>query len=227
MKTLSALTFTLLLLAMPVVAADTLPGGQYRCTAEFGAVLLVGSYPIEVNGLPAGTISVKASPTGALAATVVAFGEVEEATGQIRVRANAVRLTLKGKVDEGRIRVMATLQGSAFVGTVTVRGKTGPCRIAVGGIGPILANYDLALSSSGNGRITGNGTLTVGQKMILVTARGGVTRGKVALTIKGEKTFLKTKAGEFTDAGFIAKKWSAQGFGALAKGRGLEIALAN
>jgi hypothetical protein len=119
------------------------------------------------------------------------------------------------------------LQGSAFVGTATIRGKTGPCRIEVGGIGSILGKYSLSLTSVPNGRITGSGTLKVGLTAVPVTVTGSVVRGKVSLTVKGGATFLKMKNGAFSGPGFTAQKWSAQGFGALVSGRALPVTPVN
>ena len=96
----------------------------------------------------------------------------------------------------------------------------------VTGIAPIRGAYTLALTSPADGQISGQGVLRVEQRRIPVKARGTIVGGKVALTLIGGKTVLKATNGQFNSLGFTAAKWTAQGFGALRKGRNLKINLA-
>jgi hypothetical protein len=223
----SARLFALaLLFFMAGVQAATLPGGTYRGTVEFGDILLAGRYPFEVDGWPAGVMELQTSPTGVVTAEVFFLGEKEEAVGSIRVRDGRVRLVLRGRVERSRVRVNATLQGSAFVGTAVLRGKESRCRLLVSGIAPIRADFTLALSSPADGQIAGAGVLRAGTQQLRVTARGRIVGGKLALTLTAGKATLKLSGGTFTSQGFVAAKWTAQGFGALRKGRNLPFKLA-
>jgi hypothetical protein len=222
----SARLFALILpLFMAGTQAATLPGGTYRSTVEFGDILLAGRYPFEVNGQAIGAIELQTSAEGMVTAEVFIYGEKEEATGSIRVRDGSVRLVLRGKVDAGRIRVNTTLEGSAFVGTATLKGKESPCRLLVPGIAPIRAEFTLALSSPSDGQIAGRGTLRVGPQQLPVQATGRIANGQAALTLKAGKSTLKLSRGVFNSQGFTAAKWTAQGFGALRKGRNLPVTL--
>lgn len=209
---------SLCLSASDTRAAD-LPGGAYSGTVDFGPVLLDGRYPLTVGQSSPGMVDVTTSVTGALSARVTFAAQTEEAVGKVSVRDKQIRLTLRGKVDEGRVGIVATLEGSAFVGTVTLRGKTSPCRMEVSSVGPLRARYELSLACAANGTVTGAGTLTVGRESIAVTLRGKARKQRLTLAIKAGTTQLKITGAEIAEGSVYAPNWKAKGFGALVKGR--------
>lgn len=219
-----ALAALLGLLAVSDSRAQAGPNGNYQTSVEFGGILLNGIYPFELFNLPAGTLDVVTSGKGKLTGRVAAFGQFEDAVGSIRVRGDRIRLRLKGKVAEGRISVAATLQGSAFIGRATIRGKTGPCRIDVSGADAIVGRYQLSLAPIGKGRVTGSGTLAVGSETSMVSVRGTQNKsGDVALKITGSGTVAQLGRGQLVGNTFTFRKTTVQGFGALAKGTNLKL----
>lgn len=189
-----------------------------------GPVYLSGRYACYLAEIEAGFIKVSTSSTGALSGSISLLGRTEDFTGSIRSNPKGVSLMLRGKLREGGVILRAKLVGANFIGTATVRGKKAPCRIDVTGVGPLRANYNLALATASNGRITGAGTLKVGQKNAPVTAAGRTSRGAVTLTIKeGKRPVLRIVDGKTEATGFTAK-WIGQGFGGLTKGSSLRFA---
>lgn len=208
--------------------AQTLPGGQYQGEAELGPVYLDGRYPLFLDDPTAGFAGVVAragfaelttSPTGALGGSVLLLGRGEEVIGQITSRVKGIKLSLRGKADEGSFSMKAVLKGGVFIGTATMRGKRTAARLEVTGVGPIRAIYEVTLASAGSGAVTGTGTVTVARTAVPVTAKGRVAKGKGTLALTGGKTFLRTSTGALEGVNFTAAKWTAQGFGALLAGR--------
>jgi hypothetical protein len=220
MKTILSLLF---LLAVMTPAHAQLTSGMYRGTAELGAVLLDGRYPLMLDEV-SGEIEVSTSPTGAVTGRAVLLGQPFDITGQIKSRQGYVRVVLSGKFENKKFRLNAKLVGGEFVGTVKLgTGKT-PCRFAVTDTAPIRAEYALALTVGANGTISGPGTLVAARQQVVLTVTGRVAKdGIVTLTLKGQKVFLKTKTGAADATSIAAAKWTAQGFGALINGRHLVL----
>jgi hypothetical protein len=213
----------LLLLAVMTPAHAQLTSGMYLATAELGAVLLDGRYPLTLDEVP-GEIEVSTSPTGAITGRAVLLGQPFDITGQIKSRQGYVRVTLSGKLENKKFRLNAKLVGGEFVGTVKLGTVKTPCRFAVTDTAPIRAEYALALTVGANGAISGPGTVVAARQQVVLTVTGRVAKnGVVNLTLKGPKVFLKTKTGSADAAGITAAKWTAQGFGALIKGRNLVL----
>ena len=198
--------------------AGAVPDGQYVGTADFAPVHLDGRYPFIVGTSTPGTIFVTTSPTGALDARVSLFGATEDAVGQMSSNSKGVRLTLRGKTDEGRISVTASLVGDAFVGTIKLGKKSQPCRIEIAVAGPVRAEFDLALTCSAKGVLKGTGSLLAGSSEIPVTVKGRVRKQVVTLTIQGSRTSLKLTRGKIAAGSIVSASWSTKGFGGSAKG---------
>lgn len=222
MRNFAALLTAFLLLAVPGLRAQ-LPGGIYRCTAELGAVLLDGRYPLTLDGAP-GLLDVTTAPDGKVAGRVFMLDQPFDVKGQIKMRTGYARLTLSGKAGTRIFRLKATLQGGAFVGTAQFGRAKLPCEFDVTATGPTAPECVLMLTVAPNGAISGPGTLKLARRDVPVKATGRVSKkGVVSLTIKGAKVFLKTSTGAIDGTTIAAAKWTGQGFGALAKGVNLRV----
>jgi hypothetical protein len=219
MKTIAALFLALLLTAAP---AQTLPGGTYTCTPEFGAVLLDGRYPLALSETP-GSLELHTSPTGVLSGKAVFFGQTFDVTGTIKERLAYIRIVLRGRLGNKRFLLKATLQGSAFVGTAQLGRLRTPCSFDVAATGTTRPVYALTLAVAANGVIKGTGSLSAGHHDVIVTARGRVIGERVLLTITGGRTLLRTTTGKLNATGFNAAKWLGQGFGALTSSVNLRV----
>jgi hypothetical protein len=221
-RLLACLVFVFLLAG---AHCGTLPSGHYSGTVELGAVLLDGRYPLQLSGIP-GALEVSTSPGGEITGRAVVADEPFDIEGQVKSRQGYIRLTLVSKLEKKAFQLKATLQGGSFVGTLKLGKLESPCQFDVTATGPVLPRYVLSLAVAPNGAITGPGTLFAARQQVALTTRGRVANnGKVTLTIKGPKVFLKTTSGKIDGAGITAAKWTAQGFGALTKGMNLRLAM--
>jgi hypothetical protein len=227
MKPISSLALAALFFAVLLACthADTLPNGHYRCTVEIGAVLLDGRYPLQFSEVP-GAIEVSTSPAGAVTGRAVLLDQTFDIKGAVKSRKGYIRVTLAGKVNKQSFHLNATLQGGAFVGTLKLGKLESSCQFDVTATGAVRPEYVLSLAFAPNGTISGPGTLFAARQQVALTTRGRVAgNGKVVLTIKGPKVFLKTTSGRIDGAGITAAKWTAQGFGSLIKGVNLRLAM--
>jgi|GEM_PF-7059448 len=217
--------------ALAPAHAQLIGSGEYFATATLGPVYLDGRYPVLVTTGDAelGRLDVITSPTGALSGTYSTLGVSPiPITGQITSRPKGVKISLKGTAVVGvltqRFTIAATLQGTAFRGTLKLGSMSTACAIDITGVGPIRVDYALSLLVAPNGKIFGSGTASVGRTQIAVGATGSFAKGKGSLAITGEKTFLKSATLSLETGGFRAMKWTAQGYGALTPGVSLPFA---
>jgi hypothetical protein len=211
--------------ALQSARGEGLQADHYRFTAPLGAVCLSGAYPFVIGDVPGGILTVNTAPTGKLVGEIELWGQKQPVTGTIKSRAGYVRLTILGRMSGARLSIKGKLVGGAFLGTaVTNKGKAA-CTLDVTATEPLDAVFDVNIAPDAKGRLRGTGTLAACGQERTVTV--------VASDLKNETSRLRVSAGtqfwdgvgRAKDGGFVVK-WKAQGFGALAKGSGLNV-LAN
>ncbi len=230
---MKTLLLAALIFATPAIHAQTLPSGIYRCTAELGAVLLDGSYPLTLKDVPSvpnpvdlpGDIELTTAPNGALTGRVILTGLPTDVKGTIILRSGSARVTLAGKRGKDRFRLTAKLVGGEFVGDLRIGSTKTACRFDVSASGAVKPECVLALTIAANGVITGPGTLKLARQQVPVTASGRIGKsGVVSLAIKRAKvSVLKTSTGAITGTTITGAKWVGQGYGALTKGVDLRV----
>lgn len=219
MNLAAATTFAACLVAVTAddVRAADLPGGRYVGSVELGPVHLDGRYTLTIGENAPGALEVTTSPTGALAGRVLLFGAGTPVTGRIAANAKEVRLALKGRTEAGGVAIAARLVGDAFVGTAAFGGRKEPCRIDVGIAGPLRVAYDLTLTATESGAVTGSGTVTAGAAVLPAEVRGKARKGMVALSVRAAGTSLTLTQGRLAETAVRTTAWRAAAFGAAVK----------
>jgi hypothetical protein len=222
-----------LLLALPALRAATLPSGLYRCTAELGAVLLDGSFPLTLEGVPGvagpitvpGLLELSTAPNGALTGRAIIAGSPTDVKGTIKITASSARLTLRGKRDKDAFIIQANLQSGEFVGTMKIGRTVTPCRFDASATGAIRPECAFTLTVNAKGAISATGTMKLARQEFPLTARGRIGKnGVVSLTAKGGKSVsFRTATGTISGTTITAAKWTGKGYGALVQGTDLRV----
>lgn len=218
---------TLLLAAMLLALAsasraDGLVTGHYVFKARYAGVQLDGVYPFSASGLSDGTIKLTTDVTGALSGEAELHGLTSAAAGTFIGRPKFIGMVVRTKFKSYKLISAGRLHGRMLTGTSKGSKGSVPANIDVSTTGPLDVTFDLNITVSDRGVITGTGTATACRQILPVTVKGSNRAKLTTLAVVGPKRFAWRGSGRPTDNGFTAS-WTGNGFGSVARGKGLSI----
>jgi hypothetical protein len=209
------------LAALPVSAAPGLVTGHYVFTNQLSSVCLDGRYPVTIGDISGAELNVTTTARGAVKGSLKVWDMQTPMSGLVKTARGAVHLHLKGRTNRQTMTITAVLVGDKFVGTARTRAGRQRCTLDVSSTAALKARFDLTLTVSAAGRVTGTGTMTACRTNVPITASGSSKTSRSTLNLKGRSVLWKS-SGASIEGGFTAR-WSAKSFGAVVGGRNLTI----
>lgn len=228
-KTPLAAVIAAALLLCQHVDASGLASGHYQFEVPYSPVCLNGTYPVAMAEMTTGcTLSVQMDPSGQLTGTLDLRTLKGPATGSLILQNNVLSLKLQtpGQDVTGTpSQIQGALRANLFVGTATTNMGTVPCTMDVSAVAPLTVRFDLTISLSSQGGVTGTGTASSCGVAVPVSVTGTCATDKCTLRVTGTNLpeFFWEGTGTPTHTGFTAA-WTAKGFGVSRTGSGVIVA---
>ncbi len=218
-STVRAAAFALIVAACPAALAADNPSEGYQFEVQLAPVCLDGTFDVTV-GAEQGSLTVTTDVSGKLSGTLDLGGQTFKVKGKAKYRTtgHSVKLTARaGKKNSisfrGNLVGVSSFDGEAK-GKGAVAAGTNAFSIDVGTAQPQVAEIDAVVEFGKKGKLSGEGTVRVCGRAIVLKASG--KDGKTfKLSFKGGKrgAFKFTGAGDHVEGSSLLT-WTAKGYGA-------------
>lgn len=231
-KARTALQFLAASIAWLVLAIDLrangLVTGQYYFEATYGPVCLYGIFPMTIGDMKTNCrLDTSVDAAGNVTATANLRTLKVPLTGTLASQDNNLVLQLHSNGHDGSqqpvTQIQLQRQGIQFIGTASNSDGTVDFTLDVSAADRLRVKFNLDLTVSEAGDVTGTGTATSCGVQVPVTVSGS-SGDQVSLHIAGANTpeFVWDGSGSPNYTGFTAN-YTAKGFGVSTSGSGLMI----